>query len=211
MKRARRGVMWALLTGVMRQRLGRRIDAGPDRPRQRQPHGGGRRGQPAAAAGHAAARPDAKEQQRLLERLLLLERLEDAKLLLQQWLNQQPPFTASGAVNGGPATPVAPPLKQPGESWSNCFGCILSSSRAAAADRSGGPAGWTWAEALQRLTTHFAARPEGSAWNSDFCWRICNVSSTNPKQQLISISNSRRNQRKMSTRHRPCDVAPGTG
>jgi len=33
---------------------------------------------------------DAEEQQRLLERLLLLERLDDAKLVLQQWLNQRP-------------------------------------------------------------------------------------------------------------------------
>ena len=33
---------------------------------------------------------DPEEQQRLLEQLLLLERLDDAKLVLQQWLNQQP-------------------------------------------------------------------------------------------------------------------------
>lgn len=41
---------------------------------------------------HAMQRRDleAVERKRLLERLLLLERLEDAKLVLQQWLYQQP-------------------------------------------------------------------------------------------------------------------------
>jgi tetratricopeptide (TPR) repeat protein len=38
------------------------------------------------------------ERERLLEQLLLLDRLEDAKLLVQQWLNQQPHSLALGLL-----------------------------------------------------------------------------------------------------------------
>ena len=103
---------------------------------------------------------DAEERQRLLERLLLLERLEDAKLVLQQWLNQQPHSLPlgllmadlqrrSGALEAArqhlypllrlhPVNPDRLQLK------------LLVDLQ----DGLGH-------EALQRVTTHFAARPGG--------------------------------------------------
>ena len=103
---------------------------------------------------------DAEERQRLLERLLLLERLEYAKLVLQQWLNQQPHSLPlgllmaelqrrSGALEAArqhlypllrlhPVNPDRLQLK------------LLVDLQ----DGLGH-------EALQRVTTHFAARPGG--------------------------------------------------
>ena len=67
---------------------------------------------------------DAEEQQRLLERLLLLERLDDAKLVLQQWLNQRPHSLPLGLLWQTYHASRAP-SKQPVRTWSNCFGFIL--------------------------------------------------------------------------------------
>ena len=90
MQRARRGVMWALLIGaavasgwVAAMTLAPQTSASGSRTvvdeavsqllntKQRR-------------------KLNAGERERLLKRLLLLDRLEDAKLLVQEWLNQQP-------------------------------------------------------------------------------------------------------------------------
>ena len=118
------------------------------------------------------------------ERLLLLERLEDAKLVLQQWLNQQPHSLTlgllmadlqrrSGALEAArqhlyarlrlhPLNPELLQLKvlvelQDGREY----------------------------EAFQRLTTHFAARPGGGVC----CWQICMVSSACSMRLMICIGN----------------------
>ncbi len=90
MKRARRGVMWALLIGAA-------VASGWVAALTLAP-------QTSASGSRAVVDDEVSqllntkqrrelsegERERLLERLLLLDRLEDAKLLLQQWLNQQP-------------------------------------------------------------------------------------------------------------------------
>ena len=136
---------------------------------------------------------DAEERQRLLERLTLLERLEDAKLVLQQWLNQQPHSLPlgllmaelqlrSGALEAArqhlypllrlhPVNPERLQLK-PLVDLQDGLGH----------------------EALQRVTTHFAARPGGSVWTWDCCWSICMVSSACSMRLLMCIGNWRRNQ-----------------
>ena len=103
---------------------------------------------------------DAEERRRLLERLLLLERLEDAKLVLRQWLTHQPHSLPlgllmadlqrqSGALEAARQNldqllrlhPLNPELLQL---------MVLVDLQ----DGQGH-------KALQRLTTHFASRPEG--------------------------------------------------
>ena len=103
---------------------------------------------------------DAEEQQRLLERLLLLERLDDAKLVLQQWLNQQPHSLPLGLL-------MADLQRQSGalEAARQNLEQLLRLhplnpellELMVLVDLQDGQGH----EALQRLTTHFAARPEG--------------------------------------------------
>ena len=90
MQRARRGVMWALLIGaavasgwVAALTLAPQTSASGSRTVV---------DDEVSQLLNAKQRRElnAGERERLLERLLLLDRLEDAKLLLQQWLNQQP-------------------------------------------------------------------------------------------------------------------------
>ena len=90
MQRARRGVMWALLIGaavasgwVAAMTLAPQTSASGSRTVV---------DDEVSQLLNAKQRRElnAGERERLLERLLLLDRLEDAKLLLQQWLNQQP-------------------------------------------------------------------------------------------------------------------------
>ena len=90
MQRARRGVMWALLIGaavasgwVAALTLAPQTSASGSRTVV---------DDEVSQLLNAKQRRELNtgERERLLERLLLLDRLEDAKLLLQQWLNQQP-------------------------------------------------------------------------------------------------------------------------
>jgi len=90
MQRARRGVMWALLIGaavasgwVAAMTLAPQTSASGSRTVV---------DDEVSQLLNAKQRRELNEgeRERLLERLLLLERLEDAKLLVQQWLHQQP-------------------------------------------------------------------------------------------------------------------------
>lgn len=98
MQRARRGVMWALLIGaavasgwVAALTLAPQTSASGSRTVV---------DDEVSQLLNAKQRRElnAGERERLLERLLLLDRLEDAKLLLQQWLNQQPHSLALGLL-----------------------------------------------------------------------------------------------------------------
>ena len=98
MQRARRGVMWALLIGaavasgwVAALTLAPQTSASGSRTVV---------DEEVSQLLNAKQRRELNEgeRERLLERLLLLDRLEDAKLLVQQWLNQQPHSLAVGLL-----------------------------------------------------------------------------------------------------------------
>ena len=103
---------------------------------------------------------DAGERRRLLERLLLLERLEDAKLVLRQWLTHQPHSLPLGLL-------MADLQRQSGAleaARQNLDQLLRLHPRnpellqlMVLVDLQDGQGH----KALQRLTTHFAARPEG--------------------------------------------------
>lgn len=103
---------------------------------------------------------DAEERRRLLERLLLLERLEDAKLVLQQWLTHQPHSLPLGLLmadlqrHSGGLEAARQNLDQLLRLHPLNLELLQLMVLVDLQDGQGH-------QALQRLTTHFAARPEG--------------------------------------------------
>ena len=160
MLRARRGVMWALLIGaavasgwVAAMTLAPQTSASGSRTVV---------DEEVSQLLNAKQRRELNEgeRERLLERLLLLDRLEDAKLLVQQWLNQHPHSLPLGLLmadlhrRSGALEAARRELEQLLRLHPSHQELLLLAVLVDLQDGRG-------QNALQRLTARFTAQPEG--------------------------------------------------